>query len=235
MISIIIPTFREEKDIADSIKAIKNGLTIPHEIIVSDGGSDDRTVEIAKQYTNKVIVGKSGVSRQRNAGAREARGEFLVFIDCGSAIGNPDTFFKRALNDFNDPGVVGVSAAQRVFPESETYADWIIYGFFSYGYRLLNNVLHIGTASGKLQMVRRSAYDATTGFREDLIAGEDTEFFHRLSKIGRTDFDPHLVVYHANRRARQIGWPRLLLSWTLNTMWLILFNKSFSKEWKHIR
>jgi len=235
MISIIIPTFREEKDIADSIKAIKGGFSLPHEIIVSDGGSNDKTVEIAQQYADRVIVGEPGVSKQRNSGARAAKGEFLVFIDCGSTIGNPNIFFKRALDDFNDPRIVGVSAAQRVFPESETYADWIIYGFFSYGYRLLNNVLHIGTASGKLQMVRREAFEKTTGFREDLVAGEDTEMFHRLGKIGKTKFDPHLVVFHANRRARQIGWPRLLLSWTLNTLWLILFNKSFSKKWKNIR
>ncbi len=235
MISIIIPTFREEKTVEASIRAVKDGLTLPHEVIVSDGGSDDQTVTIAKKFADKVIVGESGVSRQRNAGARVAKGDFLVFIDAGAKVGDPDVFFKRALKDFDDPRVVGVCAAQRVFPEIETFADWFIYGCFSHAYRVCNNWLHIGTASGKLQMVRQSAFAKTTGFREDLVAGEDTEMFNRLSQQGRTRFDPHLVVYHANRRARRIGWPRLLWEWFLNTLWLMLFKRAYSKQWKPIR
>lgn len=235
MISVIIPTFKEEKTIEASIKAIKNGFSLPHEIIVSDGGSQDKTVEIAKKYADNVIVGELGVSKQRNAGARAATGEFLVFIDSGSTIGNPDIFFTQALEDFEDKRVVAITGAQKVFPESETNADRIIYAFLNTGFRFLNNVLRVGAASGKFQMVRTETFKKTAGFREDMIAAEDNEMFKRLSKIGRTYFDPRLVVSHENRRAHQIGWPRLLLSWSLNTLWLALFNTSFSKEWKNIR
>ena len=59
MLSIIIPTREEEKAIGATISRLKSGLTLPHEIIVSDGHSSDRTVEIAKSFGAKVIVKKT--------------------------------------------------------------------------------------------------------------------------------------------------------------------------------
>jgi glycosyltransferase involved in cell wall biosynthesis len=54
-ISIIIPTFNEEKVISKTIEAF-NQLPIPHEIIVTDDGSTDETVNIARRHGVKVLV-----------------------------------------------------------------------------------------------------------------------------------------------------------------------------------
>ena len=100
-LSIIVVTLNEESVIKDTITSLKS-LTIPHEIIVSDGKSTDKTAEIAKQYADKVVV-YSGIPRQtiamgRNDGAAAATGEFLVFLDADSRILHTDEFFNEALS-----------------------------------------------------------------------------------------------------------------------------------------
>jgi hypothetical protein len=71
----------EEKTIG-SASSLKSQPTIPHEIIISEGGNKDQTVKIAAKYADKLIV-YNEIKRQtivhgRNGGARAAQGEFLV-------------------------------------------------------------------------------------------------------------------------------------------------------------
>ena len=55
MISFIIPTLNEEKTIEKTLKNLSEYFG-EKEIIVSDGRSSDKTIEIAKKYTDKVII-----------------------------------------------------------------------------------------------------------------------------------------------------------------------------------
>jgi hypothetical protein len=119
--------------------------------------------------------------------------------------------------------------------ELETTADRIFLSFFDGLYRLMNNVLHIGAATGKFQIIRKSAFLHVGGFNEGLVTGEDHELFRRLSKIGRTYFINDLGIYFSGRRVHRLGWPRLLWEWARDTFWIFLFQKSKSVEWKDIR
>ena len=82
-ISIIIPTLNEEKNIR---KCLGNVAEVPNaEIIVSDGGSTDRTIEIVKLHKKvKVVSSPTGRGVQMNTGALYAHGEILLFLhaDC---------------------------------------------------------------------------------------------------------------------------------------------------------
>ena len=82
-ISVIIPALNEEKTISRCLEDIVDD---PHiEITVSDGGSTDRTVEIAERYKDvKIISSPMGRGVQMNAGASYAHGEILLFLhaDC---------------------------------------------------------------------------------------------------------------------------------------------------------
>src|SRR3989344_8623481 len=119
-LSIIIPAREEEKTIAKTILQLRDTLRIPHETIVSDARSRDRTVEIAHQFSPIVVVfdgQKHTAGIGRNDGANVAHGDYLAFVDAGVEIPNPQAFFERALAHFdNDPCVVGVTGPQRAAP-----------------------------------------------------------------------------------------------------------------------
>ncbi|HZS42965.1 MAG TPA: glycosyltransferase [Candidatus Paceibacterota bacterium] len=240
MISIIIPTLNEEKVLEETLQSLKRNLTLPHEIIISDGGSSDKTVSIAKKYTRKVAV-YSGVSRQtiaagRNAGAAMASGDYLIFLDADCQLENADIFLRKAQGHFeDDPDLTALTTNLRVFAQLETLADRFIFELVNLKIRLMNNYFGVGESVGEFQMIRRSAFQVVGGFRNDLVANEDFNMFNRLSKIGHTFFEPNLIVYHTGRRAHQIGWPKLLSLWMLNYFYFLIFDRAYSKEWVPLR
>ena len=85
MLSFIIPAHNEERWIRRSIAAIRTameGLAESHEIIVVDDISTDATARLAELDGARVVrVEHRQIAATRNAGAREARGEFLFFVD----------------------------------------------------------------------------------------------------------------------------------------------------------
>src|SRR5690349_4385789 len=83
MISIIIPAYNEESGIAATIRAIKQQGNAAHiiEIIVADGGSNDKTVTAAKATNAFAVVSPvKGRAAQMNYGASIAKGNILYFL-----------------------------------------------------------------------------------------------------------------------------------------------------------
>ncbi len=241
MISIVIPTLNEGAGLEKTLRNLAGGLKeTEYEIIISDGKSTDNTREIAARYAHRVVVynklERQTIGQGKNAGAKEGRGEFLVFIDADVTIPSPDLFFKKALGDFErDPLLAGLGSRIRVLPELERFSDRFFRGLLNCYNIFMNNVLALGTGSGEFQMVRKSSFDSIGGFNEKIVAGEDHDLFMRLARIARTRFDPKLTVYERGRRARAVGWPWLMSVWILNALSVTFFKRSVSKEWKEVR
>ena len=80
MISIIIPTLNEEKILSQNLAYTLN-LPGFFEVIIADGGSHDKTTQIAQQFTTiTVVASPKGRARQMNTGASYAQGEWLLFL-----------------------------------------------------------------------------------------------------------------------------------------------------------
>src|SRR4030042_6878 len=81
LFSIIIPTLNEESRIERLLKSLQRQSFKDYEIIIVDGGSRDRTAEIAEQYSAKVYV-KKGCKEfpSRNFGAEVSNGQVLLFL-----------------------------------------------------------------------------------------------------------------------------------------------------------
>lgn len=244
MISIIIPTYNEEKYVGTLLSQLTRGLTLPndaYEVIVSDDMSTDNTVEIARKDATTVLVSKvkhTTIAANRNDGARhaDAASTMLVFFDSDVQIADVPAFFAQALSRFeNDRTLVALTGKLRVLPESETWMDMIVYGVFNTVHYIKNNILKTGESSGKFQMVRRDAFLRINGYREDLVSREDADLFQRLAKVGRVAYDSKLVVLHSGRRGHALGWPRLLWIWMRDALAFAFFKKPVSKEWKAIR
>ena len=238
MLSIVIPARDEEKAIGDTVLQFAP-LTTPHEVIVSDDDSKDGTVAAAQGAGARVVTysgDRHTPGRTRNAGAKVAQGEFIAFIDADVSVPDVETFFRRALAHFeHNPKLAGVCGPQRARHDIETWADRISFGILNTTLFLQNNVFHRGEASGKIMVVRKTAFDAVNGFREDIATREDGDFFNRLAKVGPTLFDSSLMIYHGARRAHHVGWARLWYIWLSNSIYFAVFNKTIAEDWKPVR
>jgi len=239
VISVIIPTLREEQFLERTLKNLES-LTLSHEIIITDGGSTDRTLDIARSHSAKITVWaeprRQTFGEAKNAGATLASGKFLVFIDADVLIPDPNKFFEEALAAFNkNPKLVGITVPLKPWPENHSLVDAFFCAPLNWSYIFLNNVLRSGNSSGEFQMVHTDAFRNMGGFSEHLAAGEDNELFRQLAKHGRTLSYWRLSVQHSLRRPHKLGWLRTYGIWIKNGFSVALRNKAAYKEWSVVR
>ena len=82
-LSIIVPVLNEAAGIPGALDALAPLRARGHEVVVVDGGSDDRTRELAASLADRVIQAPRGRARQMNAGADAATGAGLLFLSFG--------------------------------------------------------------------------------------------------------------------------------------------------------
>lgn len=238
MISVVIPTFNEEKMIEGCLKQFlpfkkKFGL----ELIVSDGGSSDNTVMIARRFADTVVVwkkrGRSNIPQGRNSGCFASTGDLLFVTDADCRVKDLDFFFKEVIARFADKKLVGLTGDVLVNPKERKFVD-IIHHFFNF-FNCLTNLLHIGGARGEFQVIRSSAFKKLHGYDERLTSSEDYDLFFRLRKFGKIKFVCSLVVFESARRYRQLGYPRVLITWFYEGLYHLITGKAPFKEWKVVR
>ncbi len=235
-LSIVVPARNEEKNIEWMLKQLHDKLTdVDHEIILSDDASTDKTREIAARYATVVphiTDKKRTIAANRNSGAKAAHGDYIAFVDADIFVPDPNRFFKKLLSDFaSRPNVVGATVKIEILPDQASFWDRLILWIINAVRRIDNNVFHNGMASGEFQMIRRDVFEKLHGYNEFLPIAEDLELFERLSKVGRTYFDWDLKVYTINRRAKQLGWEKLLWLWGVNYVYMKFLKRSYSTEW----
>lgn len=239
-ISIIIPTLREEKLLPKVLEQFTPDLRKEHrlEIIVSDGGSTDGTLSVARRFADVVIEKQDGqiqnISRGRNIGARAARGEILCFINGDTLIENIEVFFPTVLSSLKQRDVVGVTCNVYVHREEETMFDKIFHAVYNKYFHLLNT-LHIGMGRGECQIVPKKMFDLVGGYDEHIAAGEDFHFFVKLRQHGKIAFLDSLSVRESPRRYRKYGYLWISFLWFINAISVLLFKRSVVKEWKPVR
>lgn len=238
-ISIVIPTLREGPFLERTLKNFDD-LQIPHEIIITDGGSSDETLDVARRYTEKITVWSESrrqtFGEAKNAGAALATGTFLVFIDADVIIPEPQQFFEEILSVFGkNPKLAASTVPLKPYSENHSLADAFFSAPLNWFYVISNNIFHSGNSSGEFQMVRAEAFREIGGFSEHLAAGEDNALFRSLAVIGRTMSYSKLCVHHSLRRPHKIGWLRTYGIWIKNGLSVALRGKAAYKEWSVVR
>lgn len=239
VISIIIPTLREEEFLERTLENFES-LQIPHELIITDGGSTDTTLEIARRYTDKIVVWdqprRQTFGEAKNAGAALATGKFLVFIDSDVLIPEPQKFFEEILAAFDkNQKLVAMTVPLKPWSENHSWVDALFCAPLNWFYIVSNNIFHSGNSSGEFQMVRTETFRKIGGFSEHLAAGEDNELFRKLAVHGRTISYWKLCVRHSLRRAHKLGWLRTYFIWIKNGISVALRGKAAYKEWTVVR
>ncbi len=231
-VSIIIPTLNEEKYIEKTLHRLSKIEDI--EIIIVDGNSEDRTVELAKRFTNKIyIINRRGIARARNFGAKNATGEILIFLDADVIV--PLDFIEKVSAIFNDKDVVGATCS--IMPLNPKIAERVFFIFYNTLIRILS-LLHSNMfkfARGEFIAVRKKDFEAIGGFNEELPCVEDHDLSLRISKRGKFVFIKDLTVYESLRRVRKWGLPKTVKVWLLDFIIFIVSRKTYSKIWSPVR
>jgi len=184
-ISIVIPTLNEEKFLPNLLASLTKQTKKDFEVVVVDGSSKDKTVELAHSFGSQLsgfqvcVSEKAGLPLQRNLGAKTTKGEWLVFVDADSTL---LPYFIERLECFigeYDPQLFTTWCR----PDSEVSGDAL--------FTLLTNlfvessiVFHRPIAPGPLAAVRRDVFELVGGYNEALTFGEDYDLTRRIATQG---------------------------------------------------
>jgi glycosyltransferase involved in cell wall biosynthesis len=242
-VSIIIPCRNEAKYIAATLAQFEKLLEHHNlEIIVSDANSTDGTAEIVKEfatrYPDRIKLaqkpGKQNIAIGRNFGASQATGEILFHTDADVRIPDPERFFPKIRQIFEQPNVVAATVPIWVYPEESGLSDKLYHILMNFIIRLSFTV-RLYLAKGECQLVRREVFNRIHGYSEYLVAGEDCNLFYRLQKEGRIAYIFRLSVHHSPRRFRQYGYIKLTLIYFREGLWMLFGRRSYVKEWEAVR
>ncbi len=211
MISVIIPTFNEEENIAQCLVSLSH-QNIPradYEIIVVDGGSKDSTCEIAKKYADRVFIQTSKkVGGARNDGVKVAKGDIVATTDADCIL--PPHWIKTLAEDFKDPDVVQIYGP--VYPIEDGIGN-------RFSLLLANTFARIGYYSktfyytlGCNTAFRKDAFNRA-GMYRCIDAGDDLEIAMRMKDEGKIYFDNRLNVGFSMRRYQKFGTLQSLYEW----------------------
>lgn len=196
-ISIVIASYNYGRFLGEAIESALSQTLPPIEVVVVDDGSTDDSREVARRYPVRLIEqGNAGVSAARNRGAREAKGDFLVFLDADDIL-EPE-YLARAWDALRTaPPNVAYAYTQMQYFGDRTG----IYkaGPFSRKRILEGNLVNVSA------LMRRADFDAVGGFDEACKLGlEDADLWVRFlaqGKIGVFVPEP-LLRYRRHGRTR---------------------------------
>jgi glycosyltransferase involved in cell wall biosynthesis len=200
MISFIVPAYNEEPLIGRTIAAIHAAAretAFPYEVIVVDDGSTDGTAQAAGACGARVVrVECRQIAGTRNAGAREAAGEILIFVDADTII-TPSTL--RATLAALAAGAVAGGASLRLDGHIPWHGQLLLW--------LVRAGMRVGRlAAGCYVFCTRAAFDAAGGFDERLFATEEIALSRALARHGRVVILRETVLSSGRKLRTHSGW-----------------------------
>lgn len=209
MISIIIPTLNEEIYLPRLLDSIKKQDYSDYEIIVSDGGSLDKTADIAKEMGCSFIVDNlhHHPSWQRNNGAEIAKGEILLFLDADTVL--QENFLSSAISEFKRKNLSTAAFYIKFNP------NCFLYSFFS---SVINSlawsrqlISPIGIGAGII--VKKEINKKLNGFNTEILLAEDYDYCTRSAKVGKFRMIKSIKLLYSSRRLENNGKFVTLAKW----------------------
>lgn len=179
--TLIVPAWNEAAFIGPTLTALQAAMAgvsgHTGELVVVDNNSTDDTAQVATASGARVVFEPvNQIARARNAGARAANGEALIFVDADTVAAAE--LLQAALDRLASGRVVGGGATLA--------PDKPVTGMASFGLEFWNTIGRAAKlAAGCFVYVRRDAFDAIGGFSEQVYAGEEIFLSRRLKRYAR--------------------------------------------------
>lgn len=182
MISVVVPAYNEERALPNTLRALITQQG-DYEVIIVDGGSTDRTCEVVQEFTLstqhsalrpfRVLTAPKGRASQMNAGAKEACGEWLLFLHADTIL--PFGAIQR-LNDMEANHTIQAGGFMHQFSGDDWRLKLIS---FLDNFRCIRSRIIYGDQA---LFVRRTLFEQLGGFPNQPIL-EDVAFCERLIKV----------------------------------------------------
>ncbi len=177
-VSVIIPTLNESAYLPKLLQALQEQTCPPDEVIIADAGSKDNTISLALEWGAKVVPGGMPAAG-RNAGARHAQGEILLFLDADVVPG--PFFLEKNLAEIKERGLEVATCLYEPLEEDPLYPLLT---------ELANLYLLVMApisphAPGFCIFSHRWLHEKIGGFDESLVMAEDHDYMRRAAKLGR--------------------------------------------------
>jgi rSAM/selenodomain-associated transferase 2 len=205
-VAILVPALDEEENLRTLLPDL---VRVADEVVVSDGGSSDRTAEVAQELGARVVHGEPGRGTQLNRAAEESTADILLFLHADTRLpeGALDLVRRAVAN-----GASGGGFLARFDSELPIMA---------FGSRLVDLRTRLTRAplGDQAQFVTRTAFLALGGYRSWPIL-EDLDFIRRLKRIGKVAVISIPVVTSGRRYERAGVLRTVALNWFL---WALYF------------
>ena len=206
-VSVIIPAYNEATYIDRLLGILTRQTFKDFEVIVSDAQSKDGTDKVVRGLKDRLDIKfieapPKGPGFGRNVGAKQAKGEWLLFLDADDDIDDPN-FISALLNKTSLRGWSTSSAKLRI-RKSERLHNRIGAGFFYSYQKLLSHTKH-PVAQGYCIFTKREVFEANKGFNEKIHYGEDNDYVSRAGRNG-FGFVDETYYYVDQRRNKQEGF-----------------------------
>jgi len=198
MISIIIPTFNEEKFLPHLLNSLHKQTFKDFEIIVADNNSADSTRAIALKAGAKVVSGGLP-AHGRNNGVKVACGEWLLFLDADVIL--PPDFLEKAKSELIENNFAVASCY--VQPLSEKRVDKFLHKTVNQYLRYTKKVFP--HAPGFCIFSKKEIHQKIGGFNEKIKLAEDHDYVSRASKVGNFEFLRSVKIPVSVRRLDKDG------------------------------
>jgi rSAM/selenodomain-associated transferase 2 len=228
-ISVIIPTFNEEKTIARTLEALSR-LQNVSEVVIVDGGSTDRTTQIVESFERlkslqMVKFGVASRGRQLHEGTRHARGDIFWFLHADT---RPVQGMGRQIKALMRYKQVVGGNFNVSFDGKTRWARFLTW--------LYPHLRSTGLVYGDSAIfARRSVYEKMKGFKP-LPLFEDVDFYRRLRRRGEF-VRVNLTVTTSSRRFedRSFWWTFAKWSVLQGLYWVGFPPRLLAKAYKQIR
>lgn len=197
MVSVIIPLYNKEREIAKAIQSVLSQDYTNFELLIIDDGSTDNSSSIVQNFKDDRIryysKDNGGVSSARNYGIKKAKYELIAFLD-GDDWWSSD--FLTVLMDlkykYPDAGLWAGQYVQ-VNKKNELISlerfPKIDEGYFN----LYENLFAVCSSS---ILLRKSVFDVCGYFDEELTHGEDTDMWIRIAMKNPICYTNKIVAYY---------------------------------------
>jgi glycosyltransferase involved in cell wall biosynthesis len=204
-LSIIVPTLNEEENIDILLNSAEN-QSVRFETLIVDGGSKDKTDQIANKHHAQVIVLPGyGEFISRNVGAKNAKGELLLFT-CADII-FPEELLKKIVEKFaKDPELIALTGPDYPFDASLLgKVEYAIYNFARYLSTKFPEPFKRFSTSTNFLVVRKRYFETTGGFLTNDI-NADGLVGKKLLNLGKIAFSLDTFVYSSGRRMKTMSF-----------------------------